>query len=95
MRRLVTAHPLGGCVMSDSPSTGVVSDRGEVWGYPGMYVADALIIPGPLAVNPSLTIAALAERITQWIVHGRRPGEHDDGGSFALGPTGEPQGSTR
>jgi len=69
-RRLLTAHPLGGCVMSDSPGQGVVDHRGEVWGHPGLYVTDAAVIPGPLAVNPSLTIAALAERAAHWMVHG-------------------------
>jgi cholesterol oxidase len=48
----------------------VVDHRGEVWGHPGLYVADAAVIPGPLAVNPSLTIAALAERTAHWMVHG-------------------------
>jgi cholesterol oxidase len=57
--------------MSDSPSTGVVNDRGETWAYPGLYVADGAAIPGPLAVNPSLTIASLAERVAQWMIHGR------------------------
>lgn len=69
-RRLLTAHPMGGCVMSDSPDDGVVDHRGEVWGHPGLYVADSAVIPGPLAVNPSLTIAALAERTAHWMVHG-------------------------
>ncbi len=70
-RRLLTAHPLGGCVMSDSPANGVVDHRGEVWDHPGLFVADGSVIPGPLAVNPSLTIAALAERTAHWMVHGR------------------------
>jgi cholesterol oxidase len=73
-RRLLTAHPLGGCPMGDSPTTGVVNDRGEVWGHPGLYVADGSVLPGPLAVNPSLTIAALAERTAQWMLHGREAG---------------------
>ncbi|MFP5317900.1 MAG: GMC oxidoreductase [Acidimicrobiia bacterium] len=71
LKRMLTAHPLGGCVMSDRPEDGVVNDRGEVWGHPGLYVADGAVIPGPLAANPSLTIAAVAERIAQWMVHGR------------------------
>jgi cholesterol oxidase len=70
-RRLLTAHPLGGCVMSDTPQNGVVNDRGEVWGHPGLYVADGAAIPGPLAVNPSLTIAAVAERIAHLMLHDR------------------------
>jgi len=71
LRRVLTAHPLGGCVMSDGSPTGVVNDRGEVWGHPGLFVADASIIPGPLAVNPSLTIAALSERVAHWMIAGR------------------------
>jgi len=67
-RRLLTAHPLGGCVMSDTPSTGVVDDRGEVWGHPGLFVADSSVIPGALAANPSLTIAAVAERIVEGMI---------------------------
>lgn len=70
-RRLLTAHPLGGCVMGDAPSTSVVNDSGEVWNYPGLYVSDGSIIPGALAVNPSLTISALAERIAFRILNGR------------------------
>ncbi len=70
-RRLLTAHSMGGCVMSDSAGSGVVDHRGEVWGHPGLFVVDGAVIPGPLAVNPSLTIAAVAERTAQWMVHGR------------------------
>jgi len=71
LRRLLTAHPLGGCVMGDDPVTSVVDHRGEVWGHPGLFVCDGAVVPGPLAVNPSLTIAALAERTAQWMLHGR------------------------
>jgi cholesterol oxidase len=74
LRRMLTAHPLGGCAMSDRAEDGVVNDRGEVWGHPGLYVADAAVVPGPLAANPSLTIAAVAERIAQWMAHGREAG---------------------
>jgi choline dehydrogenase-like flavoprotein len=48
--------------MGDDPSTSVVDDVGEVHGHPGLYVIDGSMIPSALAVNPSLTIAALAER---------------------------------
>ncbi len=74
-RRLLTAHPLGGCAMSDRADDGVVNDRGEVWGHPGLFVVDGAIIPGALSVNPSMTITALSERVAQWMIHGRELGE--------------------
>jgi cholesterol oxidase len=57
-----TAHVLGGCVMGGDARSGVVSDSGEVFGYPGLYVMDASIVPANVGVNPSLTITAMAER---------------------------------
>jgi cholesterol oxidase len=65
---LVTPHPLGGCRMGSSSATGVVDHRGEVFGYPKLYVADGAIVPGAVGVNPSRTIAALAERIAEIII---------------------------
>lgn len=62
LRDLATPHPLGGCRMADSEEEGVVDHRGEVFHYPGLYVADGAIIPYALGINPSRTIAALAER---------------------------------
>ncbi|HEV2774535.1 MAG TPA: GMC family oxidoreductase, partial [Solirubrobacteraceae bacterium] len=58
----VTVHPLGGCPMSDDPAAGVVDDGGKVYGYDGLYVLDGSIVPTAIGVNPSKTIAALAER---------------------------------
>ena len=67
-RKILTAHPLGGCPMADSKEMGVVNSYGEVWDYPNLYIADGSIVPTPLSVNPSMTIAALAERIAEHIV---------------------------
>jgi cholesterol oxidase len=64
---LVTPHPLGGCGMGSSAADGVVDHRGEVFGYQNLYVADGAIVPRAIGVNPSRTIAALAERIAQQI----------------------------
>jgi cholesterol oxidase len=63
MKQLVTPHPLGGCNMGTTPADGVVNHRGEVFGYPGLFVADGAIVPRAIGLNPSKTIAALAERI--------------------------------
>jgi cholesterol oxidase len=70
LRKRLTAHPVGGCVMGDDKTAGVVNELGEVWGYPGLYVADGSIVPTALSVNPAMTISALAERIAFWIIHG-------------------------
>jgi cholesterol oxidase len=61
-RYMITPHPLGGCAMGESRDTGVVDHGGEVFGYPRLYVLDGSIIPRALGLNPSRTIAALAER---------------------------------
>jgi cholesterol oxidase len=60
--RLITVHPLGGCPMGRNPEEGVVDSYGEVFGFPGFTIADGSIMPGPVGPNPSLTIAALADR---------------------------------
>jgi cholesterol oxidase len=53
-----TAHALGGATMGQ-----VCDTYGQVYGYPNLFVVDGSLIPGSAAcTNPSLTIAALAER---------------------------------
>ncbi len=56
-----TAHILGGCVPEDNPERGVVDASLQVFGYPGLFVMDGSVVGANLGVNPSLTIAALAE----------------------------------
>ncbi len=69
VRRLpITVHPIGGAIMADSPELGVVDGRGEVFGHPGLFVADGSIIPTATGVPPSMTIAAMAERIAEQLV---------------------------
>jgi cholesterol oxidase len=67
-RDLITPHPLGGCNMGTSTATGVVDASGQVFGHPGLYVADGAIVPKAIGLNPSRTIAALAEHIAAGIV---------------------------
>jgi cholesterol oxidase len=65
--KIVAVHPIGGCPMADTPAEGLVGCDGQSFDYPGLYVVDASIIPTSLGPNPSLTIAALAERIADMI----------------------------
>ena len=62
LESLVTVHPLGGCAMGRDAGEGVVDHRGQVFGYPNLYVSDGAILPRPTGRNPSMTIGALAER---------------------------------
>ncbi len=57
-----TAHILGGCDIAADARSGVIDLNHQVFNYPGMYVADASVIPANLGVNPSLTITAMTER---------------------------------
>ena len=59
--RPTTAHILGGCLMSDDKSKGVISPGLEVHGYPNMYIVDGSVIQGNIGVNPSYSILAMAE----------------------------------
>ncbi len=57
-----TAHILGGATMGSDASEGVIDSFNRVFGYANMYVCDGSMISANPGVNPSLTIAALAER---------------------------------
>jgi len=56
-----TAHMLGGVPFGRSAEEGVIGLNCEVHNYPGLYVVDGSIMPANPGINPSLTIAALAE----------------------------------
>ncbi len=68
----VSVHNLGGCVMSEDAGKGVTDPHGEVYGYPGLYVLDGAILPAATGVNPSHTIAAVAERNVEHAVRSIR-----------------------
>ena len=71
-RRVITVHPLGGAPMGRTAETGVVDAHGQVFGVPGLSVADGSVMPGPVGPNPSLTIAALADRFSDRILEQHR-----------------------
>ncbi|MET9435819.1 GMC oxidoreductase [Streptomyces sp. NPDC006551] len=71
-RRVVTVHPLGGAPMGRHRAEGVCDAYGEVFDHPGLYVLDGAVLPGPVGANPSLTIAAFADRACRHILDQRR-----------------------
>ena len=76
LRRLITVHPLGGCPMGRNREEGVVDEYGQVFGYPGLYVADGSVMPGPVGPNPALTIGALADRFATHLIDNHRRKHH-------------------
>ncbi len=60
-------HAFGTTRMSARPEDGAVDEEGKVYGLDNVYVADTGIFPGSPAVNPMLTVMAMADRIAQGI----------------------------
>ncbi len=56
LRRRLTVHSQGGC-----PMACVTGSDGQLYDCKGLYVMDAAAFPSPVGVNPSATIAAIAE----------------------------------
>ena len=67
-RNYLSAHPLASCRIGDDPATSACEPSHQLRGHPGLYVTDGSSVPTALCVNPSLTIAALAERASRTIV---------------------------
>lgn len=65
-----SAHPLGTCRMGDDPETSVVDRWGACHDVPGLYIVDGSVFPTSGAVNPALTIMALAARTAAGLAGG-------------------------
>ena len=61
-------HEAGGCRMGRSPRTSVTDITGAVRGVPGLYVADASLMPSALDRPPTLTLMALALNVADCVV---------------------------
>jgi hypothetical protein len=57
-------HHMGGCKMSASPSEGVVNENLQVWNVPNLYVCSSSVFPTSSHSNPTLTLLALAMRLS-------------------------------
>jgi choline dehydrogenase-like flavoprotein len=55
-------HPLGSCAMGRDPRTSVVGLDHETHDVPGLFITDGSTVPGPIGVNPQITIMAMATR---------------------------------
>jgi choline dehydrogenase-like flavoprotein len=65
--RLEAFHPMGTARMGTDPRSSVVAPSGETHDVPGLFVADASVLPTSLGANPQLTIMAVARRIARGV----------------------------
>jgi cholesterol oxidase len=56
--------------MGETSEAGVTGPNGEVHGYRGLFVLDGALLPAATGVNPSHTIAAVAERNLELFIQG-------------------------
>jgi choline dehydrogenase-like flavoprotein len=62
-----TSHLLGTCRMGEGPAASVVDRDGRSWDIPNLWICDGSLFPTSAGVNPSLTIQALACRMSDRI----------------------------
>ena len=65
LRKPLTPHQWGGACLGDSAMKGVVDHRGEVFGNPGLFIADGSALPAAPGGPPALTIAAWAHHVAE------------------------------
>ncbi len=68
LKRPTTVHPTGGACIGRGLEDGVIDGNGEVFGHPGLYVADAAALPKPPAGPPAMTIAAWADHVAECFI---------------------------
>ena len=64
---LYSAHLMGSCRMSADPAKGPTSPSGELHTVKGLFVGDACVFPTTPAVNPMISIMAMASRTAESI----------------------------
>ncbi|RME82496.1 MAG: hypothetical protein D6785_07785, partial [Planctomycetota bacterium] len=60
-------HPLGTCRMGKDPKTSVVNEFGECHRIENLFLADGSAIPTSVAVNPQITVMALATKVADYL----------------------------
>jgi choline dehydrogenase-like flavoprotein len=68
--RNTTSHQCGTIRIGDDPATAPLDPFGRAFDHPNLFVTDASTLVTSAAVNPSLTVAAMAMRTANLIVRG-------------------------
>lgn len=63
LTRVVSAHVMGGCGMSDDEKLGVVSSNGRYHGITNLSVHDGSLFPTSIGANPQLSIYGTTARL--------------------------------
>jgi len=63
LTRVVSAHVMGGCPMSDDTKLGMVSSSGHFHGVSNLSVHDGSLFPTSIGANPQLSIYGLTARL--------------------------------
>ncbi len=61
--RVVSAHVMGGCTMSDDTKLGVVASNGRYHGISNLSVHDGSLFPTSIGANPQLSIYGITARL--------------------------------
>jgi len=61
--QLSTIHLFSSCPAGDTQHKTAVNSDGNVWGHPGLYIADGSVVCTPPTVNPQGTIMAMCRHI--------------------------------
>jgi len=70
----LTVHPWGGACLGADAEHGVVDHRGEIYGNPGLFIADAAALPAAPGGPPAVTIAAWAHHVADAMAAPGQPG---------------------
>ena len=67
--RVVSAHVMGGCTMSDDERLGVVGADGRYHGLSNLSVHDGSLFPTSIGANPQLSIYGITARLASGLAH--------------------------
>ncbi|MGE0434609.1 MAG: FAD-dependent oxidoreductase [Planctomycetota bacterium] len=85
LHSLGSAHPFGGCRISRDAKQGTIDSSFRVHGVENLHVIDGSIFPTAIAVNPMLTIMAIADYVSTSVL-GCKPVQLVDGPVPVLPP---------
>lgn len=63
LARVVSAHVMGGCAMSDDTRLGIVSSHGRYHGIANLSVHDGSLFPTSIGANPQLSIYGITAKL--------------------------------